>query len=94
MSRKFLRHCPICLQKARLVEDHDHISGRVRGSICGRCNSALGYFKDSHALLLESAQQCGIGAPYRGMAWFPNVGVLSRAAAYLLDEQGLPYSRI
>ena len=34
--------CPICLEAARLVRDHDHVTGFVRGRICESCNSKLG----------------------------------------------------
>lgn len=42
-------------QKARLVIDHDHKSGRIRGVICNSCNLALGWAVDSPELLRAMA---------------------------------------
>jgi hypothetical protein len=36
--------------------DHCHTSGRVRGILCHRCNSAMGKFEDDPALLERAAQ--------------------------------------
>ena len=51
-------NCAICGRKPRpdisLHLDHDHDSGRVRGVLCFRCNSALGDFDDDANLLQQA----------------------------------------
>ena len=39
-------HCEICGSVENLCIDHDHITGRVRGTLCGRCNTALGMLQE------------------------------------------------
>lgn len=50
--------CAICQRSCtagrRLAIDHCHISGRVRGLLCSRCNTGLGLFRESPPLLLAA----------------------------------------
>src|SRR3990167_900401 len=39
--------CGMCKSPERIVIDHDHQTGRVRGVLCNRCNRALGQLGDS-----------------------------------------------
>lgn len=43
--------CAICGATTKLVVDHDHKTGKVRGLICGACNSMLGYGRDNPNIL-------------------------------------------
>lgn len=49
------QRCAVCRQKLKSFSvDHDHTTGRVRGLLCGTCNSGLGFFRDSVELLQEA----------------------------------------
>jgi hypothetical protein len=58
MMREQNRVCAICKEKnydgQDLFIDHDHDTGEVRGLLCGRCNSGLGFFRDRVRLLAEA----------------------------------------
>lgn len=50
--------CKICGMSSNrnLSVDHEHSTGRIRGLLCGVCNSGLGMFKDSPHLLQKAKE--------------------------------------
>lgn len=49
--------CAICHQtvEGNLHVDHCHTSGKVRGLLCGACNTSIGSFRDNPATLRRAA---------------------------------------
>lgn len=53
--------CAICgyskrsAKDKRLAVDHDHDTGKLRGLLCGKCNTAIGMLNDSLTLLGAAA---------------------------------------
>lgn len=45
--------CAICKNRSikKLVVDHDHTNGKVRGLLCNKCNVGIGLLQDSPELL-------------------------------------------
>lgn len=44
--------CAICRGDFRLSVDHCHVTGKIRGILCGHCNRGLGGFRDNPDLVL------------------------------------------
>ncbi len=50
--------CKICkrpVTNMRLAIDHDHKTGDVRGLLCNKCNSMIGFANDDPDILIEAA---------------------------------------
>ncbi len=47
--------CLICQRKDKLVIDHDHETGSVRGLLCSACNTGIGLLQDNTEILLAAA---------------------------------------
>ncbi|WP_225878631.1 endonuclease VII domain-containing protein [Spongiactinospora rosea] len=54
LRRELGNRCPICMREASLVMDHDHKTGRLRGLICGTCNTGLGLLGDNIGRLFRA----------------------------------------
>jgi ethanolamine ammonia-lyase large subunit len=44
--------CALCKQRKKLVIDHCHSTGKVRGLLCHRCNTSLGWI-ETHPVVLS-----------------------------------------
>lgn len=46
--------CAICGGANGLAVDHNHATGAIRGVLCRRCNTGLGFFRDDPLYLTEA----------------------------------------
>ena len=54
--KRDVTQCIICGADEKLVVDHDHTTGALRGMLCNHCNRGLGHFRDDPMLLEFAAQ--------------------------------------
>jgi hypothetical protein len=48
--------CKICTKKTKLVVDHDHKTGSVRGLLCSKCNQGIGLLKENVTALQNAIE--------------------------------------
>lgn len=46
-----ITECEVCGSDDSMSIDHDHVSGKIRGVLCARCNHALGHGRDNPQIL-------------------------------------------
>ena len=46
--------CLICEKNRKLVIDHNHKTGEVRGLLCNQCNAGIGYFYENPSIMKKA----------------------------------------
>ena len=56
MSQEQDNVCFICKQQKKLVVDHCHNTGAVRGLLCNECNTAIGFLKETPQYFINALE--------------------------------------
>lgn len=56
LMRNQKHKCAICKRKVKLVVDHCHKTGKIRGLLCNTCNAGLGMLGDNKANLRRAVE--------------------------------------
>lgn len=48
--------CAICGKKLKLEQDHEHLTSRLRGALCGCCNRGIGFFKEDVEIIRKAIE--------------------------------------
>jgi hypothetical protein len=55
LSENQFDSCAICQKKEPLCVDHCHETGKIRGLLCTKCNTAIGFFEEDGFSLYKAA---------------------------------------
>lgn len=55
-KEQLIDHCEICDSTENLCWDHSHTTGLFRGTLCSKCNAAIGLFQDNTLLLKKAIE--------------------------------------
>jgi uncharacterized protein YtpQ (UPF0354 family) len=55
-GRKIRKQSINSLRSKTAMVDHNHVTGKIRGLLCCRCNLAIGLFDDNSSLLKKAAK--------------------------------------
>ena len=70
-----VRYCQVCGFDAGTQVDHDHKTGWVRGVVCQRCNSALGWFERMSERALARLKEYVLNPPLGGRSPKPRPSI-------------------